>query len=188
MEKAGFGTQTALVANIGNGILLVAGTAIYMVFLANRMKRRVGLITGYCVSTVMMVVIGIMAKVAGGFAILPYIIILCTMLFVFFFQTTLGPLTWLVLSEIFPLRIRGVAMGVATFALWIVDFLVGLFFPILLASIGMSMTFFVFGGIGIICVVGSILLIPETQGKTLEELEERFRSSFGKKEEEVVAQ
>ena len=60
-----------------------------------------------------------------------------------------APVTWLMLSEIFPLRLRGLGMGVTVFCLWIVNFIVGLTFPVLLANIGLSATFFIFVLLGI---------------------------------------
>lgn len=185
LEKTGFSTNTALVANIGNGLLSVFGTWIYMVFLANKVRRRLALITGYCFTTTTLLAIGIMTKIASGSTALPYIVIVCTMLFVFVDQMTLGPVTWLVLSEIFPLRVRGLGVGIATFCMWFMNFLVGLTSPILMATIGISNTFLFFVVLGVFCIVSSIILIPETAGKTLEELEDHFRHHKGIRDESV---
>jgi MFS transporter, SP family, arabinose:H+ symporter len=87
------------------------------------------------------------------------------------YAMTLAPVTWVVLSEIFPNRIRGFAMSVATFALWAACFVLTYSFPLLNHSFGVSGTFWLYG---FICVLGFIYLLkrlPETKGKSLEEIE-----------------
>ena len=87
------------------------------------------------------------------------------------YAMTLAPVTWVVLSEIFPNRVRGAAMSVATSALWIASFLLVILFPILNAKLGAHGTFWLFAGI---CLLGFFFILkklPETKGKTLEEVE-----------------
>ncbi len=84
---------------------------------------------------------------------------------------SLAPVTWVILSEIFPNRIRGFAMSVATFALWAACFVLTYTFPLLNHSLKASGTFWLYG---VICVLGFIFIkskLPETKGKTLEEIE-----------------
>jgi len=88
------------------------------------------------------------------------------------YAMTLAPITWVVLSEIFPNKIRGTAMAVATTALWIGSFLLVILFPILNSSLGAHGTFWVYAAI---CFGGFLFIrkkLPETKGKTLEEVEE----------------
>ncbi|MBP2031518.1 major inositol transporter-like SP family MFS transporter [Clostridium algifaecis] len=176
LEHSGFGVKTALIANVANGCMSVIASWFYMHYLANRCRRRPLLIFGYVGSTVTLLVMGIVSRVLVGSAILPYVVVVLTMIYLAIFQSTLGPLTWLLLSEIFPLRVRGMGYGIATFFNWISDFGVGLGFPLAIASIGLSNTFFVFVGFGIICIVCSSAFVPETFGKSLEQLEEQFRN------------
>src|SRR3712207_85474 len=89
-------------------------------------------------------------------------------------QGTLGPLVWLMLAEIFPLEIRGLAIGISVFLLWITNFFVGLFFPSMVAAFGITTTFFLFAVVGAISIVFVKTMVPETRGRSLEELEERF--------------
>jgi len=87
------------------------------------------------------------------------------------YAMTLAPITWVVLSEIFPNRVRGAAMSIATSALWIASFLLVIFFPILNDALGAHGTFWIFAGI---CFVGFLVILkklPETKSKTLEEVE-----------------
>jgi len=87
------------------------------------------------------------------------------------YAMSLAPVTWVVISEIFPNRIRGAAMSVAVMALWLACFLLTYTFPILNAKLGSAGTFWLYGAI---CVLGTafiFLKLPETKGKTLEQIE-----------------
>jgi major inositol transporter-like SP family MFS transporter len=87
------------------------------------------------------------------------------------------------LSEIFPLKIRGLGMGASAFLLWIVNFLVGFGFPQLLAAIGLSNTFFVFAVLGVGAIAFAAKYVPETKDKSLEDLEHYFKNVAGQKPE-----
>lgn len=87
------------------------------------------------------------------------------------YAMSLAPVTWVVISEIFPTRIRGAAMSLAVSALWVACFVLTYSFPILNKSLGAAGTFWLYGGI---CVLGGVFIalrLPETKGKTLEEIE-----------------
>jgi len=88
------------------------------------------------------------------------------------YAMTLAPITWVVLAEIFPNKVRGTAMAIATSALWIGSFLLVILFPILNNALGAHGTFWVYAGI---CFIGFLFILkrlPETKGKTLEEVEQ----------------
>lgn len=90
------------------------------------------------------------------------------------YAMTLAPTTWVVLSEIFPNKIRGLAMSIATFSLWSACFLLTYTFPIINKAMGASGTFWMYG---VICLFGFLFIkkyLPETKGKTLEEIEKEF--------------
>ena len=89
---------------------------------------------------------------------------------------SLAPVTWVVLSEIFPNRIRGAAMAVATVALWIASFILTYTFPILNKVLGASGTFWLYGVISVLGFVFIYKNLPETKGKSLEEIEEDIAS------------
>ena len=91
------------------------------------------------------------------------------------YAMSLAPVIWVVISEIFPTRIRGAAMAVATFSLWTACFLLTYTFPVLNQSLGSCGTFWIYG---LICIGGFILVLrklPETKGKTLEQIEDEFQ-------------
>src|SRR3954466_687402 len=99
---------------------------------------------------------------------------------VFFVQTFIGTLVWLLLSEIFPMTIRGFAMGIAVFVLWTVNGTISLVFPQLVQAAGATATFGIFVVINIASIAFVARYVPETRGRTLEELEDDFRASGGK--------
>ncbi len=90
------------------------------------------------------------------------------------YAMSLAPVTWVLIAEIFPLRIRGQGVAVSVSALWIASFLLTFTFPLLNAALGPAGTFFLYG---LICAAGFLFvytLVPETKGKTLEEIEYQF--------------
>lgn len=103
---------------------------------------------------------------------LPVLILVITAIAIY--AMSLAPITWVVLSEIFPNKIRGVAMSIATFSLWVASFILTFTFPILNDVLGAAGTFWVYS---IICVFGFLFIkskLPETKGKSLEEIELEF--------------
>jgi MFS family permease len=92
----------------------------------------------------------------------------------FCLQGSISPVTWLLLAEIFPLRIRGLAISLTTFVLWLMNSLVGSLFPVLATSFGIAHTFLAFAAINVLAVLFSWRWLPETRGKSLEELEQQF--------------
>ncbi|WP_421670647.1 MFS transporter [Rahnella sp. EDr1-12] len=103
-------------------------------------------------------------------------------------RETLAPVTWVLLSEIFPNRVRGNAMAVGTLALWIACFLLTYTFPLMNAALGAAGSFFIYA---VICLAGWIFIqckVPETRGVTLEVLEQRLsRTDAERKAEKAVA-
>ncbi|KKI93504.1 major facilitator transporter [Bacillus sp. SA1-12] len=175
LQNSGFETEVALIANIANGIISVLA-CITGLYLLGKVGRRPMFITGLAGTTTSLVLIGIFSIVFDGSDWLPYLVLSMTIMFLAFYQGSIGPLTWLTLAEIFPMRLRGLGMGAAVFCLWMMNFLVGLFFPVLMNSVGISMTFFIFAGFGILGLVFIIYYLPETKGLSLEEVERYFRN------------
>ena len=90
------------------------------------------------------------------------------------YALTLAPVTWVVISEIFPNRIRGAAVSVSVFALWFGCFTVGQSFPFVRKQVGMANAFWMFSAI---CLAGFLFIwrkLPETKGKSLEQIEKEL--------------
>ncbi|MBT2634973.1 sugar porter family MFS transporter [Bacillus sp. ISL-26] len=175
LKDAGFQTEAALVGNIANGVISVLAT-FAGIWLLGKAGRRPMLITGLIGTTTALLLIGIMSILLEGSPALPYVVLALTVSFLAFQQGAISPVTWLMLSEIFPLRLRGLGMGVTVFCLWIVNFFIGLTFPVLLANIGLSATFFIFVALGLASIMFVKKFLPETKGLSLEQLEQNFRT------------
>ncbi len=104
-----------------------------------------------------------------GIAVLSLVIIAIAI-----YAMSLAPIVWVILSEIFPNRIRGAAMAMATFALWIACFILTYTFPLLNNALGASGTFWVYAGICLMGFVFVLFKLPETKGKSLEEIEKEL--------------
>jgi len=104
-----------------------------------------------------------------GIAVLSLVIVAIAI-----YAMSLAPIVWVILSEIFPNRIRGAAMALATFALWIACFVLTYTFPLLNASLGAAGTFWVYAAICLLGFVFIALKLPETKGKSLEEIEKEL--------------
>ncbi len=110
-------------------------------------------------------------SLAFYFALPSMVILILVLLFIAIYGATLGPVTWVVLSEIFPNRVRGNAMALATLSLWIANFFTTAAFPVMQFNLGLAATFAIHGGI---CVLYFVIIkskMPETKGKSLEEIE-----------------
>ena len=94
--------------------------------------------------------------------------------FIACFAFSLGPVMWVLLSELYPLKYRGLAIGVIAFVNSLISSLVQLVFPWELSTLGNSLTFFIFGMIALIGFFIMLKIVPETRGKSLEELEKEF--------------
>lgn len=162
LEEAGFQSQVALIANIANGAISVLATFVGM-WLLGKVDHRPTLLIGLTGTSISLLMIGIFSLTLHGTALLPFLVLGMTVTFLAFQQGAIAPVTWLMLSEIFPLRLRGLGMGVTVFCLWITNFLIGLVFPVLVDSFGLSATFFAFFacGLGALAFVGKFL--PETR-------------------------
>jgi MFS transporter, SP family, major inositol transporter len=185
LQKSGFSTSAALIGNIANGAISVIATFVG-IWLLGKIGRRPMLIIGLSGTTIAHLLIGIFSLALGGSSSLPFVVLSLTVTFLAFQQGAISPVTWLMLSEIFPLKLRGLGMGVTVFCLWMVNFLVGFFFPIFLNKVGLSTTFFIFAVFGIAAIAFVNKFLPETRGKSLEQLESYFRNYGEQGEKKAV--
>jgi SP family arabinose:H+ symporter-like MFS transporter len=103
-----------------------------------------------------------------------YFVLFSILLFMASFAASIGPVTWVMISEIFPNKIRSEAMSVAIVALWIANFVVTLVFPVILNRLGGGVAFLIFDVMSVFLLLFVIFILPETKGKSLEELEKIF--------------
>ena len=95
-------------------------------------------------------------------------------IYIICFAMSLGPIGWILVSEVFPLRIRGVAMSICTVSNFAFNFFVVSSFPILLHRIGGAWTFWGFGIVSLLCIVFVYFCVPETKGISLETIESNW--------------
>lgn len=165
-HTAGFGSDGAMTSTVLIGVVLVVATLVSM-RLIDRVGRRALLLVGSAAMTLLLAGTGLVFRSAHPNAALLLFLILA---YVGFFAVSFGTVAYVIISEIFPTRVRGVAASVATFALWGGNYLVSQFFPVLVDGIGASGTFFLFAGICLIALVFTATLVPETRGRSLEDL------------------
>ncbi|MBS0904440.1 sugar porter family MFS transporter [Pantoea dispersa] len=176
LKAVGMSNDAALFATIANGAVSVLMTFVG-IWLLGRIGRRTMTMIGQFGCTACLVFIGtvsyLMPETVNGQPdiLRSYMVLLGMLMFLSFQQGALSPVTWLLLSEIFPTRLRGIFMGGAVFALWIANFLISLLFPVLLASVGLSGAFFIFALIGIGGAIFVIRWVPETRHRSLEQIE-----------------
>ena len=154
--------QTSLVGLINFIFTFVA------IFFIDKIGRRSLYLIGSMgmVITLIMLAISFYLKMEGVFTLI------CILLFIAFFASCIGPVFWTLVSEIFPNRIRGKAVAFASFTQWIFNFLVVLLFPHFLASLGGAKTFLFLALMSFLQLLFTYLYVPETKGKSLEEIEQ----------------
>jgi SP family arabinose:H+ symporter-like MFS transporter len=103
-----------------------------------------------------------------------YILLILILVYIACFAFSLGPVTWIIINEIFPTQVRVKAVSLCTLALWIAVWMVGQFFPWLLDKVGAAFTFWAFAAFSFIHLIFSLKVVKETNGKTLEEMNEVF--------------
>jgi sugar porter (SP) family MFS transporter len=165
--KANLGVDTALFYTTLVGAMNIIFTIVAMRVI-DKMGRKKLMLIGAAGMVVCYLIIGYLFKIekTDGWMLLSFIIITPA-----FFAFGLGPTVWVVLSEIFPNKIRGAAMSVATFALWVGCYTLTLTFPIFVETLSAAVTFWIYA---IVCIIGFLVIyktLPETKGVSLEKLE-----------------
>jgi MFS transporter, SP family, galactose:H+ symporter len=168
--------SAAILATAGVGIVNVLFT-IVAVRLLDRIGRRPLLLYGLVGMILSLGVLGFAFTSPNLAQALAVISLVCVMLYVAFFAISLGPVFWLMISEIYPLKIRGRAMAIATVMNWGSNLLVALTFLSLLRSLGRPATFWLYALTGVVAWIFVYRLVPETKGKTLEQIEAQWREN-----------
>lgn len=167
-EAAGGGKDAAFTSSVWVGLINVVFTFV-AIGLVDRAGRKPLLLVGTAVQTVALALVGWMFHTQrGGPALL-----LCVILFIAAFAMAMGPISWLLCSEIFPNKIRGRAMSIATFTIWVSCYIVAQTFPMLNdnPAIGPARTFWIYAFVSLASFVFVLATVPETKGRKLEEIE-----------------
>ncbi len=165
-SAAGYGVSDILFNIVITGVTNLVFTFVGM-YTVDKIGRRALLLFGAAGLAAIYAVLGACYyfEITGMFVLIMVVAAIAC------YAMTLAPIAWVVISEIFPTKIRGMAMAVATFSLWTACFILTYSFPLLNKGLGSYGTFWLYG---IICVLGYIFIwikLPETKGKSLEEIE-----------------
>ena len=174
-QLAGFkAASTAILATVGVGSVNV-GMTVVAIWLVDRVGRRPLLLSGLLgmVFSLGLLALGFLLPSRSG--LLGLMTVGSLMVYVASFAVGLGAVFWLLISEIYPLKIRGKAMSIATLVNWGFNLAVALTFLALIQLFGPSGTFMFYGLLGIVAWVFAYLLVPETKGRSLEEIETHWR-------------
>jgi MFS transporter, SP family, arabinose:H+ symporter len=167
LEQAGFTLNNALGGQVTIGLVNVAFTFV-AIFTIDKWGRRPLLFVGIGGAVLSLITIGMLF--AFGITSGPWILIFI-LAYISCFAFSFGPVCWVVVGEIFPNAIRGKAMALATLSLWIGTFLVGQLTPVLFNNLGTSGTFWLFAACCSPALWITWKLIPETKGRSLENIE-----------------
>src|SRR3712207_1079144 len=174
LTVAGFSASAALIANVANGVLAVVGSAVCLFFLMDRVPRRTLIIGGFIATTTCHALIVLSSYLLPEGLTKAFVILFFMVMFVFCMQLALNVPVWVVISEMFPLRLRGLGMGVSILCLWVANAIIAFLFPIVVEAVGIEGAFLVFVVLGLIAIAFLKVFLPETKDRSLEELEERF--------------
>lgn len=167
LKSAGFGVDSALMQTVLIGVINSIFTFVAIKYIDKAGRKKL-LLWGILGMIVCLLVIGGLYQfdALGG----PWLLIFI-LGFVACFASSLGPIPWVLIAEIFPTKVRGVAMSICIMVLWVGVMLISQFTPVLLSDLGPSYTFWLFMINAIFLWVFTYRMIPETKGKTLEEIE-----------------
>jgi SP family arabinose:H+ symporter-like MFS transporter len=168
---AGVGIADSFTASTIIGLVNLVFTFVAMA-LVDKAGRRPLLLVGLSIQVLALGAVGLMFHSGvQGVGLLAAIVV-----FIAAFAMALGPIPWILCSEIFPTRVRGRAMSLATFVIWTSCYIVAQTFPMLNDSpkIGPAVTFWVYAGCSLLGLLFVIALVPETKGRSLEEIEKSW--------------
>ena len=175
-EAAGFTTSDSLRINVLTSIVNIVATIVAMAFV-DKIGRRPLLLWG---SAAMAVTLGILVAVfatassANGHLVLPHatgiVALLAANLYVFAFGISWGPCVWVLLGEMFPNAIRGAAMAVAAFTLWVANWIVTVSFPPIVASLGPAGAYGLYFVFAVLSFGFVKRFVTETRGRVLEDM------------------
>ena len=171
LSFSGNSAASAIGQTVFIGVTNVIFTVI-AILLLDRLGRRVFLLIGTIGLTIALVILGAFFFSATLQSDLPYLSLAALVLYIASFAMGLGPVFWLMISEIFPLELRGPAMALCTVANWGFNFIVSFTFLSLVGGLGKAGTFWLYAAIGVVAVVFFAKLVPETSGRSLEEIQE----------------
>ncbi|WP_052863182.1 sugar porter family MFS transporter [Streptomyces niger] len=169
-ESSGLGSSSAVLATVGVGLVNLLMTPVGM-FAVDRIGRKKLLASGAAVMTLALAGLAATLAAGGRHSSFAWLAVAFVVLFIAAVATTLNVVVFIIPSELYPLRIRGTAMSATMFANWTMNFLVSLTFLTLLDALGGAATFTAYAVVCALLTLFTVRCIPETRGKSLEDIE-----------------
>jgi sugar porter (SP) family MFS transporter len=175
LKFAGYTTSTSVYEAVYLGIINMAG-AIVALLLLDKVGRRPLMITGTSGDVLALIGLGWFFHMGSSFQHAnPSIALGLIMAYLLFFEISLGPIFWVMIAEIYPLRSRAKAMAAATMVNWTFNFLISYFFLQMTTAISRAGTFWLYAGFGVAAVAFFAWKLPETKDRSLEDIERQVR-------------
>ena len=171
--KAGLGDSASILGSVGIGTVNVLVT-IVAIMIIDKIDRKKLLLIGNIGMVASLVIMAILIW-SMGIQSSAWIIIACLTIFIIFFGFSWGPVLWVMLPELFPMRARGAATGIAALVLSLGSLAVAQFFPMLNEVLPTQGVFLIFAVIGVFAAIFVTKYLPETRGRSLEEIEAELR-------------
>jgi len=173
-QATGFGASASILATAGVGVVLVVGT-ILAIMVIDRLGRRSMLLIAFAGMGVSLGLMGLAYLLPNLSGVVGWLAIACVTVYIAFFSFGLGAVIWVVVSEIYPLTVRGSGMAMATTGHWVANFVVSLTYLSLIQAIGETFTLWLYAVMCVGAFLFCYFLVPETKGRSLEEIEEDLR-------------
>ena len=171
--STGMGSQASIVATIANGVVSVISVYIGIAYFLKRLPRRRMILIGQTGCVASLIALGLVFLLPES-GLRSCLVLLFMLSFLYFMQCFIGVTFWLMLSEIFPMRVRGLANGIAVFCNWVGNIIVSFAFPNLIEAV-QGNVFFIFAVVNLGTLAFYARFLPETKGHSLESLERQLR-------------
>ncbi|WP_115710399.1 sugar porter family MFS transporter [Legionella sainthelensi] len=178
-QQSGFlGLEGGLKIAILVGVINIIATLLSM-YLLDSLGRRPVLIYGLFIMAVSLLGFSVSQLLLSEYPFMKWFSLLMLLSFVASFASSMGPIPYVIMSELFPLHLRNTGMGIASATSWGINAFITFAYPLLESHLGIS---WIFAGFSLICVIAcliSIIFCPETQGQSLESIEARLYAGVG---------
>lgn len=178
MESTGLGASVSILATVGVGVVNVLFTIVALL-LVDRVGRKPLLLVGLVGLAIALLLMGLGFALPGLSGATAYVTFAGLALYIASFAASFGVLLWVILPEIFPLKVRGSAMSVCTILHWSANFAVAQSFLPLVAAVGQAAVFWGYCVISIGVFIFIYFLVPETKGRSLEQIQKDLRGGAG---------
>ncbi|WP_448855557.1 sugar porter family MFS transporter [Corynebacterium camporealensis] len=179
MSQVGISTTNAVYTSIVIGTVSVIACWVGLK-VVDKIGRKRLLLIGLCGNVVSLFILSVTYSFADGFTAMAMVSLFFMATFIACQQAAVSPTTWLLISEIVPQPVRGFGMGIAGLSLWVTNWAVAQYFLPLVEWLSGPVAFAIFGVLGIVAIAYTRALVPETMGRSLEEVSAEMRRRYSK--------